>query len=63
MSEQLAEEENGYASMAKARKKLEADIELLRKQLSEADSNLRKQESDRQTREAQTRSLQVFWIF
>lgn len=59
MAEQLGESEDRYNGLAKTKKKLETDLEALRRQVSDMDAAIRRHESEKLTKENQVRSLQV----
>jgi septal ring factor EnvC (AmiA/AmiB activator) len=59
MAEQLGDQEDRYNGMAKGRKKLEADMEALKRQIGDMDATIRRHESEKLTKDTQIRSLQV----
>jgi septal ring factor EnvC (AmiA/AmiB activator) len=62
MAEQLGEQEERYNGMAKSRKKLEAEMEAMRRQVSDMDANIRRQEGEKGAKDTQIHSLQVLLI-
>lgn len=62
LNEQLNEQEDRYDALLKAKKKAESDNEVLKKNIGELENTIRKQESEKQAKDHQIRSLQVGFI-
>ncbi|CAB3397331.1 unnamed protein product [Caenorhabditis bovis] len=59
MNDQLCDEEEKNAALQKAKKKVEQDNEGLKKTVSDLETTIKKQESEKQSKDHQIRSLQV----
>ncbi|VDL84031.1 unnamed protein product [Nippostrongylus brasiliensis] len=58
LNDQLADQEDRNATLAKAKKKVEQDNEALKKTVSELETTIKKQEGEKQSKDHQIRSLQ-----
>lgn len=59
MTERLEEQEDKNAELTKVRKKIEQEVEALKKQIQDLELTVRKQESEKQSKDNQIKSLQV----
>lgn len=59
INEQLADQEDKNNSLAKMKKKLENDLEALRRTISDLEATCKKHEMDKLAKDHQIRSLQV----
>lgn len=62
MTERLQEQEDKNTDLSKARKKIEQDVENLKKQIQDLELTIRKQESEKQSKDNQIKSLQVLTL-
>uniref|UniRef100_A0A0N5AQ97 Myosin head n=1 Tax=Syphacia muris TaxID=451379 RepID=A0A0N5AQ97_9BILA len=58
LNEQLADQEDKNASLQKVRRKLESDNDVLKKTVSELETTIKKQESEKASKDNQIRTLQ-----
>uniref|UniRef100_A0A914RSP2 Myosin tail domain-containing protein n=1 Tax=Parascaris equorum TaxID=6256 RepID=A0A914RSP2_PAREQ len=62
LAEQLNEQEDRYDTLLKAKRKAESDNDVLKKNIGELENMIRKQESEKQAKDHQIRSLQVGFV-